>query len=139
LRSNLPPEILALEPARLELLLAQARNIVQNRVSGAADPAILAALESYDGAHRIGVWAGIGVALAVALGGLAIGQRHIGPSLRARDAVERVVKAVMILASTIAVLTTVGIVLSLVFEAARFFAAVPIGEFLFGLHWSPQI
>src|SRR5690606_25584115 len=45
LRSNLPPEILALEPARLELLLAQARNIVQNRVSGAADPAILAALE----------------------------------------------------------------------------------------------
>ena len=40
--------------------------------------------------------------------------------------------------STIAVFTTLGIVLSLCFEALRFFQAVPVTEFLFGLDWSPQ-
>ena len=42
------------------------------------------------------------------------------------------------LCSTLAVLVTVGIVFSLIFETGRFFERVPIGEFLFGLHWSPQ-
>ncbi len=40
--------------------------------------------------------------------------------------------------STIAVAATVGIVLSLLFEALRFFEAVPFWQFLFGLEWSPQ-
>jgi phosphate transport system permease protein len=53
--------------------------------------------------------------------------------------VERVISTLMLIASTIAVLTTIGIVLSLIFEALRFFAAVPLTEFLFGTHWSPQI
>jgi phosphate transport system permease protein len=44
----------------------------------------------------------------------------------------------LMLASTLAILVTVGIVLSLVFETARFFAKVPAAEFLFGLEWSPQ-
>ena len=42
------------------------------------------------------------------------------------------------LCSTLAVLVTVGIVLSLIFETGRFFERVPAHEFLFGLHWSPQ-
>jgi len=45
----------------------------------------------------------------------------------------------MIGASVIAILTTIGIVLSLVFETIRFFDSVSVTEFLFGLHWSPQI
>ncbi|MEM7446333.1 MAG: phosphate ABC transporter permease subunit PstC, partial [Pseudomonadota bacterium] len=44
-----------------------------------------------------------------------------------------------IVCSTIAILTTLGIVLSLLFESARFFGVVPITDFLFGLQWSPQI
>jgi phosphate transport system permease protein len=52
--------------------------------------------------------------------------------------VERAARALLFLCSGVAVLTTVGIVLSLVFEAARFFALVPPSEFLFGLEWSPQ-
>ena len=39
----------------------------------------------------------------------------------------------------VAILTTVGIVLSLIFEASRFFLRVPLDDFLFGLQWSPQI
>ena len=46
---------------------------------------------------------------------------------------------ILIACSTIAILTTVGIVLSVLFESIRFFQAVPVTEFLFGLDWSPQI
>jgi len=46
--------------------------------------------------------------------------------------------ALLIGCSLVAVLVTVGIVLSLVFEAFRFFEKVPLSEFLFGLQWSPQ-
>ena len=46
--------------------------------------------------------------------------------------------ALMIIASTVAIFTTVGIVLSLIFETLRFFEKVPVVEFLFGLEWSPQ-
>jgi phosphate transport system permease protein len=52
--------------------------------------------------------------------------------------VERVITIVMVIASTIAILTTIGIVMSLLFEAVRFFGRIPIDEFLFGLSWDPQ-
>ncbi len=85
-----------------------------------------------------GVAAAVGLAAAAALAGLFYARRRIVPELQARQGVERVVTVVMVLASVIAILTTLGIVLSLLFETARFFAKVPLHEFLFGLHWSPQ-
>ncbi len=51
---------------------------------------------------------------------------------------ERLIVAALFSGSLLAVLTTVGITLSLVFESFRFFQIVPITEFLFGLNWSPQ-
>jgi phosphate transport system permease protein len=64
--------------------------------------------------------------------------RSIRPELRARNRVEGVIRFALIGASTIAVFTTVGILLSVIFEAARFFGTVPISSFLFGTEWSPQ-
>ena len=55
-----------------------------------------------------------------------------------RRAIERAVMAVLIACSLAAVLTTIGIVFSLVFEAYQFFQKIPVTEFLFGLTWSPQ-
>ncbi len=60
------------------------------------------------------------------------------PEFRARNAVERIVLAILVIASLIAILTTLGIVLSLLFESLRFFAKVSPVDFLFGLNWSPQ-
>jgi len=57
----------------------------------------------------------------------------------ARVPIERTILAVLIAASLVAIFTTAGIVLSLFFEAFRFFRAVPLVDFLFGLEWSPQI
>jgi phosphate transport system permease protein len=59
--------------------------------------------------------------------------------LRARNYVERVFVVFLVACSTLAIFTTVGIVFSVLFEALRFFKAVPVSEFLFGLQWSPQI
>lgn len=57
---------------------------------------------------------------------------------RARNKVERVILVFLIACSTIAIFTTLGIVLSVLFESIRFFQAVPVADFLFGLEWSPQ-
>jgi phosphate transport system permease protein len=77
-------------------------------------------------------------AIAVSLAGLFLALRRIAPRFRARNHAERIAKAIMMLTSLVAILTTAGIVLSLLFEAARFFGKVSIVEFLFGLQWSPQ-
>ena len=56
----------------------------------------------------------------------------------ARRYVERILKLIFFIFSTVAVLTTFGIVLSLIFETLRFFSQVSFFDFLFGTHWSPQ-
>ncbi len=77
--------------------------------------------------------------LAIGVAGLAFGSRFLTVRFTARHWVERLATGLMIGASVIAILTTIGIVLSLVFETLRFFDSVSVSEFLFGLHWSPQI
>lgn len=86
------------------------------------------------------IWAAIAAAtFAAAAIGLAWAQRHISAQFRARNAVEKAVMILLIVCSLLSILTTIGIVLSLVFEAMRFFAKVSPIEFLFGLQWSPQM
>jgi len=75
--------------------------------------------------------------LAAALGGLFAFSR-IRPGLRARNRVEGWVVGVLLACSAVAVLTTIGIVASLLIDATRFFQAVPVQEFLLGTQWSPQ-
>ncbi|HEU5482152.1 MAG TPA: phosphate ABC transporter permease subunit PstC [Sphingomicrobium sp.] len=78
------------------------------------------------------------VALLVAFAGAVLALRRIGISFRARTGVERWLMAVLLVASLIAIFTTLGIALSLMFETLRFFQQVSPAEFLFGLNWSPQ-
>ncbi len=76
------------------------------------------------------------VAMTVALG-LFLSLRRINPSLRARNQVERMVMVLLMLSSGIAILTTVGIVLSMVGETLKFFTFVSPLEFFFGTVWQP--
>ena len=76
------------------------------------------------------------LALAAFCGAMA--WRTINPGKRARNAVERIILGFLMASSTIAIITTVGIVLSVLFESLRFFQAVPFTEFVFGTEWSPQ-
>ncbi len=78
------------------------------------------------------------IAIGLGLFGFQQAWRNISPDLRARNEVERWIFVVLIACSTVAILTTIGIVMSLLFESLRFFAQVSPIDFLFGLQWSPQ-
>ena len=65
--------------------------------------------------------------------------RRYSAASPAREQVERIIKMILAASSGVAVLTTAGIVLALIFETLRFFQHVPFTEFLFGTHWSPQM
>ncbi|WP_061938531.1 phosphate ABC transporter permease subunit PstC [Aureimonas sp. AU22] len=76
--------------------------------------------------------------LAVSVIGLVLALRRIAVRLRARNQVERVVKTFLVLCSSIAILTTVGIVCSMLFESIDFFSRVPPSSFFFGTVWEPR-
>ncbi|NAW99283.1 MULTISPECIES: phosphate ABC transporter permease subunit PstC [unclassified Vibrio] len=79
-----------------------------------------------------------GLMATVAAAGLVFSTRQIRPDLRARNTVERALHILLILCSGVAILTTVGIVLSMVGEALRFFSFVSPSEFFFGTTWNPR-
>jgi phosphate transport system permease protein len=137
--NGLPAAAQALPAGELNLLVNDIRNIATGNISSRTPgPAVLAAADRYNDLRNVGFAAMAVVGLVVAIGGLAIGRRRIQPTMRARPVVEGVVHWTLLIASIIAVLTTIGIVLSLLFESIRFFEAVSPFEFLFGLDWSPQ-
>ncbi len=82
-------------------------------------------------------WVVTVLTLAAALAAFALVHRRITPDFRARNLVETMVLGLLILASTIAIFTTIAIVLSLVFETARFFSQYDWSTFFFGTVWSP--
>ncbi|HLU05202.1 MAG TPA: phosphate ABC transporter permease subunit PstC [Woeseiaceae bacterium] len=136
---GLPEAKRSLSPGELDLLLNTVRNLAAG--DGLPDQAgehvrdAAAALQEYSRASRR-LLATVSLALAVTGGVLA--WRRISPDFRARNRVETVVLGLLLAASSIAIITTVGIVLSVLFESIRFFREVPLTEFLFGLNWSPQ-
>jgi phosphate transport system permease protein len=77
--------------------------------------------------------------IAILIAGMLIARAKVSAHFRARQSVERVLSGFMIFCSLVAILTTLGIISSLIYESLRFFAKVPIDEFLFGLNWEPQI
>ncbi|MCB9946925.1 MAG: phosphate ABC transporter permease subunit PstC [Rhodospirillaceae bacterium] len=129
----------AMTGAERQLSLATIRNLAAGiGRSDTVAPDMLVAAERYTGLLSASAWMLFAAGMALAAGTLAVTYRHIAPRMRARNRVERIIRFLLVLCSIIAILTTVGIVLSLLFESLRFFARVPPTEFLFGLQWSPQ-
>ncbi|SPJ22318.1 phosphate ABC transporter permease subunit PstC [Palleronia abyssalis] len=84
-----------------------------------------------------GILMTVAVLLAGAAG-FAINLARVHHSKRARNQVESVILALLLAAACIAILTTAGIVLSMLFESINFFRQYPITEFFFGLQWAPN-
>ena len=78
------------------------------------------------------------VVLVVAALGALIALRKIAPRFRARNSVEKAILVALVLASSIAILTTIGIVMSMLTEAIQFFTMVPAKDFFFGTVWDPR-
>ena len=99
---------------------------------------VLSAAQAYRQQSSSGrVWM-IGITLALALIGFAISVAISKPDFRARNTVERGILALLILAASLAVLTTVGIVFSMLFESINFFRLHPWTDFFFGPKWAPN-
>jgi phosphate transport system permease protein len=81
---------------------------------------------------------GFAAALVIAFLAGAFAYLRLKPDFAARTRVERAVMFALLLASLVAILTTLGIVASLVFETARFFGMVSPIDFLFGTQWNPD-
>jgi phosphate transport system permease protein len=79
-----------------------------------------------------------GAVIILALLGGYWGLRQAHPIIRSRNKVERAVRYLLISAASIAVLTTLGIVLSLVFNTVEFFRLYPFTDFFFGTNWAPS-
>ncbi|MDF1577229.1 MAG: phosphate ABC transporter permease subunit PstC [Desulfurivibrionaceae bacterium] len=138
--AELPAEMRALPENRVELLVNEIRNMVDsNMVAGDRDEALSRAADRYRQLRTTSGRLGAGLVLLLANFSIFMVWRRIRPAMKARNHVERIVKAGLIVCASFAVFITLGIVLSVLFESIRFFKIVPIHEFLFGLKWSPQM
>lgn len=139
-------QLLAALPEADELSLAQLNEMTRRLYALASGDGVIGEVQAFEIAlaERLARWQTIGhmallVTLAAALGaGLLVAWRRISPALRARNHVEVVIRATLILCSGVAILTTIGIVLSMFSEAMRFFTFVSPLEFFFGTEWDPR-
>ncbi len=119
-------------------ILSEARRLGLGDQMSAFNPLSLRLAPEYAAATaRFHLYAAI-LALLLAFAGGAYAFTRVRPDFRARTRVERLTMAGLLIASLIAILTTVGIVASLLFESIRFFNMVSPTGFLFGTNWSPQ-
>lgn len=138
--SKLPAKYQSMDPSERSLIINDVINLATGGItsSDTPKPEIEAAATSYNQIVQSSKIKRSVIVLLLAVGGFFWSFLRIKPEFRARNRVETIVKYVLLGCSMIAILTTVGIFLSVIFEAIRFFQIIPINEFLFGLQWSPQ-
>lgn len=125
--------------AELHLLINTVENIASGNIIG-IDPApeLIAAADYLNSLRDNSRLALTLLVFCFAIVGGVWGWLKVSPEYKARIQVEGAFKMILLGSSCLAIFTTVGIVLSVLFESLRFFQAVPVTDFLFGLHWSPQ-
>jgi phosphate transport system permease protein len=137
--AGLPAEIRALPADQFGLVMTTIENLAFRGISSSnIQPYMIEASESIRALRSSGNWAMAAACLAVAVAGFAYARRQVTPDFRARNAVERFVLAGMLLSSTIAIATTVGIVMSMLIESIQFFRVVPVLDFFLGTVWDPR-
>ncbi|HEX7871890.1 MAG TPA: phosphate ABC transporter permease subunit PstC [Sphingobium sp.] len=119
-------------------VLSEARNIASGHQASGFNTQSQALVEPYRAAIFRYEIIGAVLTIILAFAGGAYAFTRIRPDFTARTRVERLVMGALLTASLIAIVTTVGIVASLLFESARFFSMVNPIDFLFGTKWSPQ-
>ncbi len=100
--------------------------------------AVVASLLSLSGLYQPPPTMILIASLLVGTGGLVLSIRAIQPALRARNLIEKVIRWMLLLAAGLSILTTLGIVLSVLFEAIEFFHLVGFWDFLTGTEWHPD-
>jgi phosphate transport system permease protein len=136
--ASLPPELQPADNLALDSLMRTITLAAAGLVPAGTDQAIVHAGQVYAAWRTITGWILLAAGTVLGLAGFAWVYARLAPRYRARNRFETVVRVLLIACSAVAVLTTVGIVFSVLFETLRFFARYPVWDFLFGLQWSPQ-
>lgn len=119
-------------------ILGEAYSIASNPSAFATDPLardlapVIAEAKS-----RYGIIGAI-IVIVIAFAGGGYAFTRIRATFPARDRVERLVMFALLTASFVAIVTTFGIIASLIFETGRFFSMVSPVDFLFGTNWTPD-
>lgn len=141
---ELIPAAATADALRRDSMLRELINVATGRHAGNVPADVQAAADVYSSTYSFGEYAMLvaGVLVGSLLAGLVIAR--IGRDFRARNAFERIVLIVLGACATVAVLTTIGIVFSVLFETLRFFfdpslkGRPTVSQFLFGTEWNPQ-
>ena len=121
-----------------DLFYEQTLSFFNGNFSGEITNEIKAASIKYSSINIIAQNSKIVIIAAALIGSLTFAYRKIQKNNKARDDVEIILKVLLFTSSLVAILTTVGIILSLLFESLKFFSTINIFEFIFGTSWSPQ-
>jgi phosphate transport system permease protein len=134
-----PAEVTGQSPEQVNFFMGAVRRIVDGLApAGEVTPAMQEAADYYGALLTFSRIALLVAGTALAAFCVSVALRHVHKDFRARNTVERWVTVALWVAAGISIATTAGIVFSVLFESIRFFAKVPVTEFLFGLQWSPQ-
>lgn len=139
LKAGISDRLEGLGGGEVQLIVAEIKSIARGSIFGTPEPWKLDIADRY-----LTLNARSGQLLLVAVLGLSLtlllfSRRKVTAEFRARHGVERIVSGLMIFCAVLAIFVTLGIVASLMFETGKFFAKVPVTEFLFGTNWEPQI
>ena len=136
--SFVPAEVTAAPEFSMTIQLAQLKNLAQGITFGEPAQWMVIAGEKWASMQtQADILTSI-FAIGLAICGAIFGQTRIQAQFRARNQVERIIIFFLAASSLIAIITTIGIVVSVVFESLRFFKLVPVTEFLFNTTWNPQ-
>ncbi|MCB5198043.1 phosphate ABC transporter permease subunit PstC [Loktanella sp. TSTF-M6] len=83
------------------------------------------------------IWVPLAI-IVIATLGFILSVMRVSVTFRARTAAEGWIRSLLIGASVIAILTTVGIVFSMLFESINFFSQYRWQDFFFSTNWSPN-
>lgn len=140
---RLTAQIMALDPALLkieaDLVLSDAKSLAEGNVASTTDDLRVAMSEQYASAKNTHQLALVLVPLLLAISFGIYQLSQIAPEWRARNRAERILRGILFTCASIAVLTTIGIVGSLIFETLSFFNSLGwrVDKFLFGTNWTP--
>ena len=121
-----------------DLFYEQTLSFFNGNFSGEITNEIKAASIKYSSINIIAQNSKVVIITAALIGSLTFAYRKIQNNNKARDDVEIILKVLLFTSSLVAILTTVGIIVSLLFESLKFFSTINIFEFIFGTSWSPQ-
>ncbi|MEQ3724388.1 phosphate ABC transporter permease subunit PstC [Alcanivorax sp.] len=136
---GMPESAQPADPSAMSLVVSQIQNVASGAIPPSfVSPEVAQAAEQLTRLGDISAMAMTVVVTVLSMLGIAWAWLRVSARMRARQQVERVLQTLFMVCATLAILTTVGILLSVLFESMQFFSKIPVTEFLFGVQWSPQ-